>query len=158
MRKLLSAVVMLVGVLAVSACGGGRHTVFTKFSRVGPLSIPTPSGFRSRTWADGVVISNGSSEPRIPCTTNDGCAGLAGHPSQDELVVYRTVYMEPPPALKLPLALQNLRQVNDGRTEWSGGGSIGTAGDYVVDIWLGPKAPAADRSAILSALEAIKSR
>lgn len=158
MRGVLTTVAVLAGVLATSACGSGHRTVFTKFSRVGALSVPTPSGFHSRTWPGGVVISNGSGQILIPCTTNDGCSvGLAaGHPTQDELVVYETSFHELPPTLKLPLTLQNLQQMSDGLTEWNGAGSIGRSGAYSVDLWLGPKAPAADRSAILSALQTIK--
>jgi hypothetical protein len=158
MRSVLTTVAVLAGVLAISACGSGHRTAFTQFSRVGALSVPTPPGFRSRTWPGGVVISDRPGEIPIPCTTNDGCdGGLAGYPSQDELVVYKTLFMEPPPALKLPLTLQNLEQMSDGQTEWRGAGSIGGGRVYAVDVWLGPKAPAADRSAILSALQTIKS-
>lgn len=104
------------------------------------------------------MISDRPGEIPLPCTTNDGCpVGLAGHPSQDELVVYETAFLEPPPALKLPLTLQNLEQASDGLTEWNGAGSIaGADGAYAVGVWLGPKAPAADRSALLSALRTIK--
>jgi hypothetical protein len=157
MRGVLTTVAMLAGVLAISACGSGHRTVFTKVSKVGGLSVPTPPGFHSRTWPGGVAISDRSGEIPIPCTTNDGCPlGLAGHPSQDELVVYETVFQEPAPALKLPLTLQHLEQMSDGLTEWTGAGSIGGRRAYAVDVWLGPKAAAADRSAILSALQGIK--
>jgi hypothetical protein len=157
MRVVLTTVAVLGGVLALSACGSGHRTVFTKVSKVGALSVPTPSGFRSRTWPGGVVISDRSGKIPIPCTTNQGCAvGLAGYPGQDELVVYETSFIEPPPALKLPLTLRNLHQMSDGLTEWDGAGSIGGGGAYAVEVWLGPKASAAHRSAILSALQTIK--
>jgi hypothetical protein len=158
MRVVLTTFVVLAGVLAVSACGSGHRTVFTKHSRVGALSVPTPTGFRARRWREGVVISDRAGKILIPCTTNDGCdAGIAGHESEDELVVYKTGFIETPPALKFPLTLQNLGQMSDGLTEWSGWGLVGGRRAYAVDVWLGPKAPAADRSAILSALQAIKS-
>lgn len=158
MRRVLTAVSVLAGVVALSACGSGHRTVFTKFSRVGTLSVPTPPGFRSRTWAGGVVISNRPGEIPIPCTTMDGCpTGIAaGYPSEDELVVYETGFIETPPALKLPLTLRNLEQMSDGLTEWDGWGTVGGRGAYAVAVWLGPKAPAADRAAILGALQTIK--
>jgi hypothetical protein len=157
MRAVVTTVAVLAGVLAVSACGSGSRTAFTKFSRVGALSVPTPPGFRSRTWPGGVVITDRAGAIPVPCTTNDGCAGgVAGFPSQDELVVYETSFHETPPALKLPLTLQNLRQMSDGLTEWDGAGSIGGRGTYAVEVWLGPKAPAAHRSALLSALKSVK--
>ena len=90
-----------------------------------------------------------------------GCSeGVVGRPNEDELVVYETVFMEPPPVLKLPLTLQSLRQLSDGLTAWDGAGAIlggATPGAYAVEVWLGPKAHPADRSAILSALQSIKS-
>jgi len=160
MRGVLTTVAVLVGVLALSACGNSHRTSFTKFSRLGLLSVPTPTGFHSRTWRHGVVISNRSGEIPIPCTTNDGCpTGIAaGYPSEDELVVYETGSIEPPPALKLPLTLQNLQRASDGLTEWNGWGTVGGRGPYAVAVWLGPKAPAAYRSAILSALQSIQPR
>jgi hypothetical protein len=157
MRVVLTTVAVLAGVLALSACGSGQRAAFTKVAKVGALSVPTPPGFRSRTWPGGIVISDRAGRIPIPCTTNDGCTGgLAGYPSQDELVVYRTLFMETPPTLRLPLRLENLQQTSDSLTEWTGGGSIGRTDAYAVGVWLGPKAPMADRSAILSALQAIK--
>jgi hypothetical protein len=160
MRSVLTTVAVLAGVLALSACGSSHRTAFTNFSRVGALSVPTPAGFHSSRWSDGVVISNRSGQIPIPCTTNDGCpTGIAaGYPTEDELVVYKTAFHETPPVLTLPLTLRGLRQVSDGLTVWGGAGSIAGAGVYSVDVWLGPRAPAADRAAILSALETIKSR
>jgi hypothetical protein len=157
MRSVLTTVAVLAGVLAISACGSSGHrTVFTKHARVGALSVPTPTGFRARTWPGGVVISDRPGKILIPCTTMDGCPpGLAGHEREDELVVYETGFIETPPALKLPLTLQSLGLTSDRLPEWSGWGVIGR-GAYAVDVWLGPKAPAADRSAILSALQTIK--
>ncbi len=106
------------------------------------------------------MISDRSGKIVIPCTNMDGCNGVApGYPSEDELVVYQTAFMETPPALKLPLTLQGLQQMGDGLTQWNGAGRIDAApGAYAVALWLGPKAPAADRSAILGALQAIKPR
>ena len=67
--------------------------------------------------------------------------------------------MKPTPALTVPLTLRSLQQMSDGLTEWTGAGSIGrAAGAYAVELWLGPKASAADRSAILGALQAITPR
>jgi hypothetical protein len=103
------------------------------------------------------VISDRPGALRIPCTTNDGCAGgLAAAPGEDELVVYETTFMEPSPALTFPLSLENLEQ-RPRLTEWDGAGSIAPGGSaYAVNVWLGPKAPAADRSALLAALQTIK--
>jgi hypothetical protein len=158
MRGLLTAAAALGCVLALSACGSGHRTAFTKFSKVGALLVPTPTGFHARSWPEGVVISNRSGKIPIPCTTMDGCATdiPAGFPSEDELVVYRTAFIETPPALRLPLTLQKLDQVSDGLTEWSTWGMVGRRDAYAVAVWLGPKATAADRSAILSALQTIK--
>jgi hypothetical protein len=160
MRGILTTVAVLAGVLALSACGSGHRTVFAKFSKVGTLAVPTPAGFHSRAWPEGVVVSNHPGKIPIPCTTNDGCAtGIAaGYPREDELVVYKTGYIESPPALKFPLSLQDLVQMSDGLTEWNGWGMVGRRSAYAVAVWLGPKAPAEDRSALLSALQTIKPR
>ncbi|HEY2354826.1 MAG TPA: hypothetical protein VGH79_08025 [Gaiellaceae bacterium] len=154
MRNVLTIVPGLAGVLAVSACGSGQHAVFTAVSKVGPLSVPTPSGFHARTWPGGVVISDRAGKIPIPLENQ---AGLAGYPRQDELAVYTTLFHERPPTLSLPLTLNSLEQASDGLTEWRGGGSIG-GGQYVVDVWLGKNASAAHRAALLSALRTIKSR
>jgi len=159
MRGFLTTVAVLLGVLALSGCGSGRQVAFTQHAKVGSLSIPMPAGFRSRTWPRGVVIYDGSGKIPIPCTTNNGCAdGVAGYPNRDELVVYETMFHETPPKLGLPLALQSLQRMSARLPEWDGAGSIDRAGIYAVDVWLGPKAPAGDRAAILSALQTVKPR
>jgi hypothetical protein len=50
--------------------------------------------------------------------------------------------------------LERARNVNN-RTYWTRGFQIGDE-QCVVEVWLGPKAPAGDRSAVLAALQALK--
>lgn len=60
-----------------------------------------------------------------------------------------------PSKLRFPITLHELEQGSGRISYWEGGGFIGNGARAGVAVWLGPKAPAADRSAVLSVLQAI---
>jgi hypothetical protein len=140
-------------VFVAAASGSGHHTAFATFSRVGALSIPTPSGFHHRRFAEGVVISEGSGRilPLIQGV-------LPAYPRRAELAVFRGVSHGRPGLLKLPLRLSDLEEGSGGYSRLWGNAFVLGHQTYFVQVWLGRHAPASDRSAVLSALQAIKRR
>jgi hypothetical protein len=152
--------ILVAVVLAASACGSGRHTSFSTFSDVCGLSVPTPSGFHRTFWNDagrgGVTIEDG----RIgPGTGNP--VKWSDDPDRVALAVGGNSGRNPgglaasPTRLQLPITLDELAQGSGGLPYWSGGGEVG--GEQCgVAVWLGPKAPAVDRAAVLDALQATK--
>lgn len=159
MSAVKAGIVLALVALAVSACGGGRRVTFSTRSQVCGLSVPMPSGFHRRFWnyagSGGVTIGNGPIGPPEPAEwgLEQNRVSLAvscnqsGNPGG---------LVAPPTKLQLPIKLHELAQGSGSLTYWSGGGEIGGK-ECGVAVWLGPDAPAADRSAVLSALQAIKS-
>lgn len=156
MRALRAAVAIGLVALAASACGSGHHTTFSAYSNACGLSVPRPADFHRRFWsasgAGGVTIGDG-------VIGRANTADWSEDPSQVDLGVdWGIVYHGPPstPAeLRLPLSLDDLDRGSGGLTLWRG---VFRNGDQEcgIQVWLGPHAPSADRSAVLSALQAIK--
>ncbi len=144
--------VLTLAVFVASACGSGSHTAFAAFSKVGALSVPTPSGFHHLRSPGEVVISDGSGR-MLPLIQGV----LPAYPGRAELAVVRGVSHGPEPAqLKLPVGLDDLEQASGGYSRlWGNAFQLGHR-TYFLQVWLGRDAPAADRLAILSALQAIK--
>jgi len=166
MRVVRTVVVLGLVALAVSACGGSSHVRYSTFSRVGELSVPTPPGFRRRSWSGGVTISNraiGLGSLAGPLTSGY----LPERPNRVALSVYRLSEMSPGMLARhihLPLTLtQLLRASRQPVGVLSGGAFVfqkkvsGFHTDaYGVQVWLGGSASTADRSAVLRALNAIE--
>lgn len=166
MGRVRTAFVLAALSLAASSCASGRHVTFSAFSTVGKLSVPTPQGFRHRSWSGGVTVSDG------PITGSGSELLAAGYLPHNRagvtLTVYRLSKMSPGMLARhihLPLRLRELLRAGGA---WSGGVLRGGAfvyqktvtgfrtQAYGVQVWLGRDAPAADRSAVLSALHAVK--
>lgn len=155
-----AAVVLALVTLAASACGSGRHIKFSTYSQVCGLSVPMPVGFHRRFWD-----SNGGGG----VTIGDGTVGLGNpaewvdDPNRVTLAVATPGVSHGPTAaphtLQFPITLDELERGSGGLTYWSGGGQVGSGNqshECGVAVWLGPNASSADRSAVLSALQAIK--
>jgi hypothetical protein len=102
-----------------------------------------------------MTISDGAIERGVPADWPDGSKRVALN------VGWRTsgttLIRTPAQQLTLPITLGKLERASGGLPDWGGSGQIGKWNDDCgVDIWLGPHASAADRSAVLSALQAIK--
>jgi hypothetical protein len=151
-RYLLFPLLALV-VFVAAASGSGHHPRFAAFSRVGALSIPTPTGFHSRRFPDGVIVSDGKGriQPLIQGV-------LPAYPRRAELAVFRGVSHGRPALLKLPLGLKDLEKGSGGYSRLWGNAFVLGHETYFVQVWLGRGAPAADRSAVRGALRAIKRR
>jgi len=147
-----AAIVLGLVALSASACGSGRHVTFPTSYQTCGLSVGLPRGFHHRFWnvdgGGGITIGDGTRGLRDPAEwVNDrnrvtlSVSGLSGAPRK----------------LQFPITLNELEQGSGGIPYWEGGGFLpsGNQGCEVA-VWLGPNAPAADRSAILSVLQAIK--
>ena len=154
----LGRVAVLLGVVALapSACGSGHHITFSRYARVGGLSVPTPAGFHRRAWHEGVAISDGTigtGSPSAPLT--------AGYPPRNPkhvvLTVFRGDFHDPVPGEQLPLTLHDLGRASGGLTLW-GGAFLIRGQSYGIELWLGRNASPADRSTVLGALRAIQLR
>jgi hypothetical protein len=63
----------------------------------------------------------------------------------------------PTPVKELPVTLHDLARASGGLTLWGGAFLIRNR-QYGFEVWLGRNASGADRSAVLSALQAVKLR
>ena len=166
MSVVSKAVVLTLVGLAASACGGTHHVTFSTFSTVGDLSVPTPPGFHHRSWSGGVTISDGAiglGSPAAPLTSGY----LPESANRVEFNVYRLNEMSPGMLARhihLPLTLAQLPRATGQPNGVLRGGAfiyqkkvVGFRTQaYGVQVWVGRSAPAADRSAVLSALHAVK--
>lgn len=166
-RPFWGGIVAVVATLAVVGSGSGQRVAFSRWSSVGRLSVPKPAGFSEVRWAKGVAIGDLSrQELGVPDlesgrgfpTYRDGAFLIVreatpvpnpGGPSQGPTT-------PPPPRLRLPLSLGELGAPGYAGHWWSGGFVSGACtGNCDVVVWIGPKAPAADRAALLEALASI---
>ena len=151
MSRIVAAVVVVGIALAGSSCGSARHVTFSTAYQTCGLSIPMPAGFHRRFWnfdgGGGLTIGDGTRGLTDPGQWVDD-------PGRVTLAVFTSG--GPQHMLQFPIALGELDQGRGGF--WSGGGLVSKANPQGcgVAIWLGPHAPAADRSAALGALSAIK--
>jgi hypothetical protein len=137
--------------LTSSSYGSVRHVAFSKFLDACALSVPVPRGFHEGVWSTtgggGIKISNRAPGPS-PESPNQVTL-YVGHPGWTHGPITRL--------REFPshVTLDDLQRASGGLTSWGGGFQVG-ADVCTIGIWLGPEAKAADRLAILSALEAIK--
>ncbi len=154
----------MVMALAVVGCGSSQHVAFTRWSSVGGLNVPTPARFHEIRWAKGVVTSDLSQqELRVPKLESGDFGDLPTYRNGVFLRVsegaFNRLSMETTPRLplRLPLNLDKLGGSGAGGQWWSGAfASRACARGCGVTVWIGQKAPAADRAAVLQALAAIK--
>jgi hypothetical protein len=144
----------MVVVLAVVGCGG---SAFRRWSPARGLSVPTPAGFHTYRSVGGVAISDLSRhEVFMPYLESDDEANIPSYLNGVVLFVGGASYIPPIlPPLRLPIGLDELPKGG-----WGGRGGNFVCAQQVcrVWVWLGPKAPARDRAAVLEALASIKFR
>ena len=151
----LVAVVALIAssvALTSSSYGSGHRVTFSKSLDACALSVPVPRGFHESFWS-----ANGGGGTKISNRARGG--GPLGSPDQVTLWVGHPGMTHGPPLTlrEFPshVTLGDLERASGGLTYWGGGFQVGQD-VCTIGIWLGPDAKAADRLAILSALEAIK--
>lgn len=115
-----------------------------------------PPGFHRRFWnfdgGGGITIGDGTRGLRDPAEWVDDPNGvtLAAYSSSNDVAQHK---------FRFPITLHELERGSGGLTYWDGVGYIGNGNQACgVAVWLGPNASAADRSAALSALQAIKAQ
>lgn len=115
------------------------------------LSVPVPRGFHESFWS-----ANGGGGTRI---SNRAPSASPESPNQVTLYVGHPGLTHGPvaPLREFPsrVTLDDLERASGGLTSWGRAFQVGHD-VCTIGIWLGPDAKAADRLAILSALEAIK--
>jgi len=120
-----------------------------------------PAGFHHRFWGanggGGVEISDGAIPPGDP--TNRGPGSPPENQNQVTLDVTGGLFFHGPIShpVQLPssVSLHDLEQASGGLTLWGRAFQVGKQ-QCGIGVWLGPDAPAADRSDVLSALQGIK--
>lgn len=137
--------------LTSSSYGSGHQVTFSKFLDACALSVPVPRGFHEGIWSvsggGGIKISNRA--PGASPESPNQVTLYVGHPGLTHEPI-RTLREFPS-----HVTLDDLERASGGLTSWGGGFQVGQD-VCTIGIWLGPDAKAADRLAILSALEAIK--
>jgi hypothetical protein len=151
MSLVRTATVLGLVALSASACGSGRRVTFPTSYQTCGLSIGLPPGFHHRFWnfdeGGGITIGDGTRGLTDPAEWVD-------NPNRVTLSVSGP--SGAPRKLQFPITLHELSQ-GSGIPYWEGGGLVGSDNQGCeVAVWLGPNAPAADRSAVLSVLQAIK--
>jgi hypothetical protein len=146
-----TALVLGLVALSASACGSGRHVAFATSYQTCGLSVRLPPGFHHRSWnfdgGGGITIGDGRRGLTDPAEWVDD-------PNRVTLSVSGP--SAAPRKLQFPITLHELSQ-GSGIPYWEGGGFLPSGSEGCeVAVWLGPNAPAADRSAVLSVLQAIK--
>ena len=162
MNGVKAAVLVALVALAGSGCGGARHVTFSTFSQVCGLSVPMPQGFQRSFWnsdgGGGVTISDGTTgfgnPNQWPYDSNRVAlaveGGFGANPGGGPGV---------PHELRFPITLGDLERGSADLTYWSGCGWVGTGNrkrECGVAVWVGSGDSGAHRSAVLSALQAIK--
>jgi hypothetical protein len=158
MKRLTGTAAVVVTALAASACGSGRHVTFKTYSPVCGLSVPAPPGFHRHFWSDsgggGVTISDAAIGVGDPAEWSEG--SFPEKPNRVAVSVFQGFFHDPVRAnLQIPVTLHELERASGGLTEWGGAFRVGNQVCGVA-VWLGPDASAADHSAALSALQAVK--
>jgi hypothetical protein len=133
--------------------------------------VPTPAGFREFRWAKGVALVKDNNlskqDLRVPNLEAVDPGDLPTYRDGVFLIISEgipwTTISQPPmpsprptPTLRLPLNLNELGSGYGGSLRSGNFKSDACAGGCVVNVWIGPKAPAADRAAVLQALAAVK--
>jgi hypothetical protein len=154
MKSLWAATLAAAVLLAVTACGSSRHEAsFAHWSSVGKLRVPTPAGFHELRSVGQVAITDLPTGYLRQTSLPTGFT----YPDGVALIVTEAVFHARPPALKLPLSLDELERGSGGYRPFWGGAFVSKAcGSCGVYVWIGPKAPAADRAAVVQALTSIK--
>ncbi len=185
MRRRRSLVALLIAVTGLaagltlafrsSAAGPGGSLALTTSARAGELRVSVPNGFRRYD----VPIGIGASHPligrlltdfRLPAHT--GIWSVLGRwaepglgPPANGVALKLQRWFSPGPVgpgedrLHLPLTLNQPwfdEKLNDGAVGYRWGYLRFHNAEYQVMYWSGPDAPAADRAAILRALESIR--
>jgi hypothetical protein len=174
MKGLTGAAVLVAVLLAASACGSSRHVVFLpQRATVGALAVPTPAGFHHSKLAEGGEHLWTPTDQRPPITV--GGVLVSDYPVHGLTQLMGVSGIFPPnrvafrvtkwtwgtgavvPRLRFPLTLHQLTE--GGASRWGGkvwaGVFLFRNRLYGVSVWLGGKAPAADRSAVVSALASV---
>lgn len=156
-RVAVAVVVALIALIASSVAltsssyGSGHHVTFSKFLDACVLSVPVPRGFHEGVWSvtggGGIKISNRAKG--APPENPNQVTLWVGHPGFTHGPVVT------PRKFPSHVTLDDLERASGGLPLWGGVFQVGSD-VCTVSIWLGPDAKAADRLAILSALEATK--